>query len=77
MSSIFTVVFWVHALERAIKSAAQAALGLWVVGDVGFDVLTVDWRTALVAAGSGAVLSVLTSIVSAPASNDDTPSLVS
>jgi hypothetical protein len=76
MRSIFSLVFWKDATERAIKSAAQAALGLWAVADQGFDVISVDWRTALVAAGSGAVLSILTSIISSPLSSDDSASLV-
>ena len=76
MRSIFSLVFWKDAFERAIKTAAQAALGLWAVADQGFEVLSVDWRTALVAAGSGALLSVLTSIISAPLSSDETASLV-
>lgn len=64
----FTRTFWLDASERAIKTVAQSILSLWVLGDVVFDLLKVDWRQTIgVAAGAG-VLSLLMSIVSAKTS---------
>ncbi|MBX6357644.1 MAG: hypothetical protein IRZ05_17550, partial [Micromonosporaceae bacterium] len=42
---MFTVKFWKQAAERAIKSAAQALLGLWV-GDQVFNAWQADWAKA-------------------------------
>ena len=68
--------FWAAAFERAIKTVAQTLLSLWLVGDVMFNILTVDWTSALgVAAGAG-VISLLTSIVSLPVGDSGSPSLV-
>lgn len=64
---MFTVVFWKDAAERAIKTIAQTLLALWLVGDVAFNALSVDWKEALGIAVGAAILSVLTSIVSAGA----------
>ncbi|MGH9288443.1 MAG: holin [Acidimicrobiales bacterium] len=57
--------FVVGALDRAGKSVAQLLLLLWGA-DAGFDILSVDLRAALGVAAGAAVLSVLTSLVSAP-----------
>lgn len=57
--------FWTGVVDRAVKSFAQALLLLWGAGQ-GFDVLHVDVPSALGVAAGAAVLSVLTSIVSAP-----------
>lgn len=75
MNSIFTLAFWKDATERAIKTGAQALVLAWS-GDQFFNVLVVDWKLALGAAASGAVLSVLTSIISAPFGNQETASLI-
>lgn len=76
MSSIFTAEFWKQAAERAIKTAAQVVLLAWGGGDVVADLFAFDWRIGLGAAGGGFVLSILSSIISAPLSSDNTPSLV-
>lgn len=73
---MFTTLFWKDAGERAVKTAAQALLSLWLVGDLAFDLLTVDWGSALGVAAGAAVISVLTSLVSAPAADVGTASLV-
>jgi hypothetical protein len=72
---MWTKTFWKQALERALKTFAQAALAL-LTGD-GLGVLDVDW-TAVVSVGAlAAVASILTSIVSAPVGPDKgSPSLV-
>lgn len=71
---MFTTKFWKAAAERAAKSAAQALLGLWALD--GFNVLTADFPLAGGVAAGAAVLSVLTSVVSAAGGEPDSPSLV-
>lgn len=71
---MWTSIFWKQALERALKSAAQALLGLWA-GDM-FNVWNTDLKLALGVAVGAAVLSILTSIVSLPVGPSDSPSLV-
>lgn len=69
-----TRAFWLDVADRAIRTAAQCLLALWA-GD-GINLLHVDWPASLSLAGTAAVLSVLTSIVSAPLGPAGTPSLV-
>ena len=66
--------FWSGAAERAVKTAAQTLLAL--LGAGALDVLHVPWTGGLSVAAGAAVLSLLTSIVSAPASPTGSPSLV-
>lgn len=70
---MFSVQFWKDAFERAVKSAAQAAL-LAYGGDA-LDVWSLDWKTAVGVVGSGALLSVLTSLGSIALGNSGTASL--
>ena len=73
---MFKKAFWKAAAERAAKTAAQAAL-LKIGADTitaGFDVLATDWIGVGSFALGGIVLSGLTSIVSASAT-DGSPSL--
>jgi hypothetical protein len=72
---MFTVSFWKQAAERAVKSAAQALLGLWV-GAQAFDAWNVDWKKASGVALGAAILSLLTSLGSASVGKKDSPSLV-
>ena len=72
---MFNMTFWKQAAERAIKSAAQALLGLWV-GAQAFNAWDVDWKKAAGVALGGAVLSVLTSLASASVGRSGSPSLV-
>lgn len=66
---MFTVAFWKAAAERAIKSAAQAIIGAVVLSDTGpTNLFELDAKLAVGVAAGGAVLSVLTSIISAPIS---------
>lgn len=60
MSSMFTLIFWRDAAERAIKSAAQAAI-LALGGDV-VSAWNIDVKTVAGVAISGAALSLLTSL---------------
>lgn len=71
---MFTTSYWKQVAERAAKSAAQALIGLWI-GD-GFNVWTVDVRLASGVAAGAAVLSVLTSIVTAGIGEKESPSAV-
>lgn len=72
---MWTRAFWAAALERALKSAAQAILGFWVVGDVLFNVWTINVKETLGIALGAFIISVLTSIVSSPFSVSSGPSL--
>ena len=74
MSDIFTITFWEAAAERALKTAAQAAL--LTLGADRIDALHADWLDVAGMALGGAVLSVLTSIVSAGVGSSG-PSLTS
>lgn len=69
---MFTKRFWKDASERAAKSAAQAALLALSVGSatVGFDVVTTDWVYVASFTAGGAVLSYLTSVLSAGLGGD-------
>lgn len=69
--SIFTKTFWMQALERAIKTAAQTFLALDIT-----NLLDIDWPDMLGVAGAAAVLSIATSIVSASITRKPSPSLV-
>lgn len=61
--SIFSLVFWRAAFERAIKSAAQGAL-VAGIGAAGFDAIDGDWRTFAGAALGMGLASLLTSVAS-------------
>lgn len=56
--------FWRGAAERAVKSFAQGLLAFFALAQA--DVVSADWRAALAGAGTMALLSVLTSVVSSP-----------
>ena len=60
--TLFTRAFWADAADRALRTAAQAVL-LAIGGDRVFDVLTADLSVLIGAAGGGALISILTSIV--------------
>jgi hypothetical protein len=71
---MLTKSFWKQALERAVKTAAQAALAL-LTGNV-TGVLDVDWPAVGSVAALAALASVLTSVVSAGVGPADSPSVV-
>jgi hypothetical protein len=66
--------FWRQAVERAVKTAAQAAL-LTVPADVA-NVVHQSPGLILSALAGGALLSLLTSVATAPVGPKDTPSTV-
>lgn len=73
---MFTAAFWKAAAERAVKTAAQTGLVAWgatVFTNVGEVVPTLE--AVGLAALSGAILSLLTSVGSDAVSAQDGPSL--
>lgn len=76
MSSVLiSRLFWADALERMVKTAAQTALTLFVVGSQGFQILGVDWKQGLSVVATAAVASLLTSIASAQVGDSNSASL--
>lgn len=73
MQSLWELSFWKDAVERALKSAAQA--GLLALGGGAVSVVTLDWLTFGGAVGGGFLLSVLTSLASEGFANRGTASL--
>lgn len=70
---MWSASFWVDVVERAVKTFAQAAVA--VLGADASGVLDVDFVAVLSVAGLAALVSVATSIGSAPLSNPGTASL--
>jgi hypothetical protein len=64
---LFNKEFGLATLERAVKTFAQALIAVFAAGAV--TVLDADWTQALAVAGTAALVSVLTSIVSANIGN--------
>jgi orotate phosphoribosyltransferase len=71
---MFTRTFWLSASERALKTGAQV-LVVFLGADV-VNAFAVDYERAAGIALGGVVVSYLTSVVSAPAGDTGTPSLV-
>jgi len=71
---MFTRNYWAQVAERAIKSAAQALIGLWPLDH--FDVLQADWELAGGVALGAAVLSILFSLVTSGTGQPNSPSAV-
>lgn len=70
---MFELGFWKDCAERAIKTAVQALLALLAVGTT---VLDLDWGNAAAVVGTAALVSVLTSLVSASVGDMGSASLV-
>ncbi len=71
---MWTRSFWRQVGERCIKSAAQALVGMWALD--GFNTLDADWKLAFGVATGAAVLSLLTSLITAGIGEPDSPSAV-
>ncbi len=71
---MFTLEFWKDALERAIRTAAQALVASWATGMTG--VLDVNWIQAASVAGLAALTSVLMSLAATSRGNSDTASML-
>lgn len=68
--------FWLATGERALKSFAQGVIMSWVGSNyTGANLYDLDPVIAFGAGGGMAVLSILFSVASAPASKTDGPSL--
>lgn len=72
---MFTKKFWLETIERAVKTSAQFVIGAGILGE-GVDLFTVDLATAGGFALTGALLSVLTSLVSVNVGATSSPSVV-
>lgn len=68
---MFTRDFWVDTLERAIRTACQAALSAGVVGGVGL--FQVDWMNVCGIALVAAIASVLTCVASSGKTDSISP----
>lgn len=71
---MWTASFWLQALERAIKTFAQAAVALLTADGIG--VAEIEWGGTAAAAGLAALVSILTSLAGAGVGAPDSPSLV-
>ena len=69
---MWTAAFWKAAVERAVKTFAQALLAVMTAD--GFGLLDADWPARLSASGLAAILSLLASVGSAGVGNSG-PSL--
>jgi hypothetical protein len=69
---MYTLPFWAAAAERALKTLAQTLVAL--IGANAVSVMELDWPQMLGVAATAAVVSVLTSVASAPFGNNG-PSL--
>lgn len=61
---MFTSLFWKDTAERLVKTFAQALLAIFLVAPQ-TNVVNFDWPSALGVAATAAVISLLTSVVSA------------
>jgi hypothetical protein len=71
-------LYWRDVAERALSTAAQAALGLLIAdgGTVYVGLLDVDWPAALAVVGSATLASVLQSIAATQIGDPYSASLV-
>lgn len=67
-------LFIEETVERAVKTAAQAALASFIVGETALQ--GVDWATVGGITAVAALASVLTSLASGPFGPEGTPSLI-
>ena len=72
---MFTKQFWKEAIERAVKTAAQAVILVWGVGEAATDAFSWDLAVGAGSAIAGFVISILTSLASAPFGEKGTPQL--
>lgn len=74
--ALFTRTFWLDAIERALKSAAQGALLAAGQDVVSVDLFAADWRSVAGMAAGMAALSILTSVASASSPGISPASLI-
>ena len=73
---MFNIQWLRDAIERALKSAAQAIV-LALGASQGFNLFSADWQNVAGIAAGAAILSVLTSVISAPLGAKGSASLLS
>lgn len=73
MGALSTSTFWLATLERAIKTFAQAIVAVLLVAST--TPVDIDWVELAYTGGLAALISVLTSIVSAGVGRHAGPSL--
>lgn len=71
---MFTATFWKSAVERSIKTVAQALIAVFAASS--FDWLSADWQAIAGTAATAGLISLLTSIGSAGIGDKGTPSLL-
>lgn len=72
---MFNKTFVMDAAERAVKTAAQTAVALLTADGV-MGLLDVDWTQGASVVGLSALVSLLTSVASAPAGDAGTASAI-
>jgi Putative lactococcus lactis phage r1t holin len=72
---VFIWMFWRLAIERAVKTFAQTLAA--VLGAGGIGLIDAAWLTALSTAAVASLVSLLTSVASAPIGRPNDPSLLS
>ncbi|MGW0039817.1 holin [Gordonia sp. NPDC003376] len=69
---MWTTTFWLDVTERAIKTAAQSAVGVLTATSVE----AIDWAAGGAIVGVATAVSVLTSVASSGRGDSDSASLV-
>lgn len=67
--------FWRQAVERAVKTAAQVVVGAGLM-DQPLDIFQINFTRGAGIALGGALLSLITSVATAPAGEPDDPSAI-
>lgn len=74
MSLLTASGFWKLAAERAVKTVAQTAVAL--IGAEAFDIFVFDWSALFAVSAGAGILSILSSVASAPVGERQDPSLI-
>lgn len=74
MSNLTSKAFWGDAVERAVRTVAQAALSLITIN--GTTLLNINWVGLLSVVGLAGLISILMSIVASGTGNDKSASFV-
>lgn len=72
--AIFNRTFWRDAIERLVKTIAQTMVAVLSAGATGL--MDINWVSLLSVSGLAGLVSLLTSIASASATQTDSASLV-
>lgn len=74
-SALASAKFWLEVADRAIKGAAQDIIKVLTAAQVA-NLSGVDWKAIASFAGFGILLSVLTSVASAPFGQEESPTIL-